>query len=180
MLRYFLVLVALLVSVSSHAELLGYGEYAGYLISETGRVNRDLNLLLIRREEDFPPFLVGGDLVTFIRYPKRLHKPLYLFNELSAELQNLRLNGLVNFSSSLFAQVNYQINEKRLLDAFMTLGNLKKSPVYLTIGRQYLSYGDFNKFDVEPNPLTKSLFRIIEPAASIGYYHHGWLLKSIV
>jgi len=143
--------------------------YDNRLISETGRVNRDLTLLSMKANNELPLIIIGGDLITFARYPKRLHKPLYLFNEISAELQNFRLNIMVNPNEDIFFAMNYQVNEKQLLDAFVTIGNLTKSPFYLTVGRQYLSYGDFNKYDVEPNPLTKSMFRIIEEAVGVGY-----------
>lgn len=143
--------------------------YDNRLISETGRVNRDITLLSMKENNELPLIIVGGDLITFARYPKRLNKPLYLFNEISAELQNFRFNLMVNPTDDVFFAMNYQVNEKQLLDAFVTIGNLNKSPFYLTVGRQYLSYGDFNKYDVEPNPLTKSMFRIIEEAVGVGY-----------
>ncbi len=159
---------------------IGYGLYDGLFISETGRVNRDLNLLNMKAHSDMPFFVIGGDLITFFRYPKRSNKPLYLFNEISGELQNVRLNFLLNPNDELLFQANYQINERRLLDAFMTIGDLNRSPWFITLGRQYLSYGDFNKYDVEPNPLTKSIFRVIAPALSLGYKHDNHLLKAIL
>jgi hypothetical protein len=156
-----------------------YGDYGGRFISESGKINRSLTLLKMRQRADFYPlFIVGGDSILVARAPQLANKPIYLFDQVSAELQNLRFNGLMNLSGWAFAQINYQINSDLILDAFVTLGNLNKSPLFLTLGKQYIPYGDFNKFEAEVNPLNKTLFRIDQPAVIGAIYYPELLFQT--
>lgn len=160
-------------------DTLHFGQYGGRLISQSGKIDRDLTLLSMKQRAGFNPwFIIGGDTIFITRYPKLENKPLYLFDQLSGELQNLRLNGMVNFSDFGFAQINYQINGDLILDGFATLGNLDKSPFFLTVGKQYIPYGDFNKFEAEVNPLNKTIFRIDQQAATLSYYDKVTLLRT--
>lgn len=157
-----------------------YGDYGGRRISESGKINRDLRLLQMKSASPFMPFIiVGGDFITIVRYPKRDNKPLYLFDDLSAELENLRVNALININRYLFFESNYQVNSDLVLDAFFTFGNLNESPIYVTAGKQYLPYGDFNHYDVEANPLTKTIFRLNQNAITFGLKFNDLHIKLI-
>ncbi len=178
-----LLLLSLLVLVTlAHASPIYFGDWGGYRISESGKINRDVRLLQMKSRSETSPFLIlGGDFITIARYPKRDKSPLYLFDDLSTELENLRINALVNLHPWLFFETNYQINNNFFLDYFFTFGNLKESPIYLTVGKQYLPYGDFNKYDVEANPLTKTVFRVNQMAATFGLkfpHHHVKLIAA--
>lgn len=109
--------------------------YGNRYISESGRVNRDLNLLKIReREENTPCMIIGGDTVFLVRSTRLPGRPYFLLKEMSPQLQNLRLNIVNNFSPWIFTSVNYQINTEAILDAFVTIGDLERSPFFVTIG----------------------------------------------
>ena len=173
----------ILATTNSRANLpndfLYYGYYGDRLISQSGKINRDITLLQMKQRAQTNPWvIVGGDAILIARYPKLENKPLYLFDQLSAELQNLRTNVMINFSEYGFAQFNYQVNSDLLLDGFVTLGNLDRSPLFLTVGKQYIPYGDFNKYEAEVNPLNKTIFRIDKPAVTAGIFTGDYLLRA--
>jgi len=59
-------------------------------------------------------------------------------------------------------------------DAFITLGNLSKTPLYATLGKTYVPFGAFTGSAPWANSLTKSVFE--PPAKSqiiFGYYQQG-------
>lgn len=147
-----------------------YGEWGGRLIAESGKINRDVVLLKQKQDAKTLPFMIlAGEFKGIGRWPKLSNKPLYLFDELSLEARNFRVNTLLNFNEDLFFQINYQFDTPLVLDAFLTWGNFDKSPFYLTVGLQYLPYGDFSKFDVEVNSLNKTFFRIDQFGSTLGY-----------
>jgi hypothetical protein len=158
------------------------GEWGGRLIAESGKINRDLTLLLMKEEADNLPFMIlGGEFKGVSRWPKLYNTPLYLFDELSLEVRNFRVTTLFNLSEDMFFEVNYQFDNPLVLDAFLTIGNFKKSPFYWTVGQIYLPFGDFTKFDVEVNPLNKTIFRINQMGSTFGYYkggHHFQLIAA--
>lgn len=159
-----------------------YGEWGGRLIAESGKINRDVVLLNQKAKANTLPFIIfGGEFKGIGWWPKRSNKPLYLFDQLSLEARNFRVNTLVNFNEDLFFEINYQFDQPLVLDAFVTWGNFKKTPFYWTTGLQYLPYGDFSKYDVEVNSLNKTIFRINQFASTLGYKrgpHHVQLFGA--
>ena len=55
---------------------------------------------------------------------------------------------------------------------FATIGNLNKFPVYFTIGKMVVPFGQYSSA-LTSTPLTRSMARIISPAAVLGYSHNG-------
>lgn len=55
---------------------------------------------------------------------------------------------------------------------FITIGNLDKSPLYLTMGQMYVPFGSYSSYMVS-NPVTKSLGRINTRALEFGFAKSG-------
>jgi hypothetical protein len=55
---------------------------------------------------------------------------------------------------------------------FITLGNLQEAPVYFTIGETYVPFGKFSSLMLS-TPVTESMARIRDTAATIGYSDNG-------
>lgn len=145
-----------------------FGDYGGRLISESGKIDRDITLLKMRQNAGYYPWLIlGGDTVFRVSEPKLPGKPFYILDEMSAELQNLRVYFVNNLGPWAYTEVNYQVNTHSLLDAYLTLGNLDYSPLFATIGQQYVPTGNYNKYEVDANPLNKSIFRINQQAITV-------------
>jgi hypothetical protein len=69
-------------------------------------------------------------------------------------------------------QIGPRIGNSRIyLDqGFMTIGNLKKSDWYASVGQMYLPFGQFNSYTIN-SPLTASLFTTTERPVLLGYSH---------
>lgn len=67
------------------------------------------------------------------------------------------------------------INNSRLYlqRGFMTIGNLDRSPLYLTVGQMYVPFGDYANYMLS-NPDTKALARTTARAALLGLSTHGF------
>lgn len=57
--------------------------------------------------------------------------------------------------------------------AFITFGNLDKSPIYFTMGQIYVPFGSYSSVMVA-NPLTKDFARTNERAVLLGFSSHGF------
>ncbi len=71
------------------------------------------------------------------------------------------------------------INNSRLFlkRGFLTIGNLDKSPVYFSMGQEYVPFGDYSSYMLS-NPVTISEGRINNRAAVLGYYKGGLYLST--
>ena len=58
-------------------------------------------------------------------------------------------------------------------NATMTIGNLEKFPVYLTVGRMAVPFGNFNSHMVS-DPLTLAMGETLESAMQVGFEAHGF------
>jgi hypothetical protein len=87
------------------------------------------------------------------------------------------------FMSLSFDNSNFQpqlegsgdaINNSRiyLQRGFLTIGNLDRSPLYLTMGQMYVPFGDYANYMLS-NPSTKALARTTARAALLGLSTHG-------
>lgn len=56
---------------------------------------------------------------------------------------------------------------------FLTIGNLNVIPVYFTIGQMYVPFGKYSSVMLT-TPLTKSMARILDRSALLGYYKKGF------
>ena len=56
--------------------------------------------------------------------------------------------------------------------AFILFGNLNSSPVYMSIGKMFVPFGNYSSSMVS-TPLTQSAGRILSPSASLGLYYKG-------
>lgn len=57
-------------------------------------------------------------------------------------------------------------------EAYVTIGNLNKSPLYTTIGRQYIPFGVYDRHPIEPT-LTQYLTQTQATAAKLGFASSG-------
>lgn len=62
-------------------------------------------------------------------------------------------------------------SENLFLDvAFVTIGDLNIFPMYTTIGRSFVPFGQYNSYNGFNDPLTEILFRTLADDATIGFY----------
>ena len=75
----------------------------------------------------------------------------------------------INYDSSPPETGNRESNSRLYLQrGFLTLGNLNKLPVYITLGQMYVPFGAYNSYMVT-TPLTMSLGRIQTRAGVLGF-----------
>lgn len=58
-------------------------------------------------------------------------------------------------------------------EAFITIGNSKKTPFYLSAGRMYVPFGNFTTFMIS-DPLTLEMAETQESAVQVGYGSENW------
>lgn len=85
-------------------------------------------------------------------------------------------NGFIalSFDSSSAATGNRVENSRIYLSrGFLTIGNLEKVPLYITVGQFYVPFGRYSSAMLT-TPLTKSIARIQDRGGILGLFRHGF------
>lgn len=84
-------------------------------------------------------------------------------------------NGYVSFAYNNMPKSSNDRSPKStvyLKRAFISFGDLNSSPVYLSIGKMYVPFGNYSSAMVS-TPLTQSAGRILSPSATLGLFYKG-------
>ncbi len=163
------------------------------LISNLSSMNEDMRLLLQRRAFDlellkrgkkvpeFPLIELSGKIEGIANFQDPYVGPLS--NDVDLETAELDVAGY--FAKSILGfmafrydgttgEMNRRVDNSRIyLDkAFLTLGDLTRTPLYATIGQLYVPFGRYSGFMISP-PLPMLVARTKERAVVVGFKQDG-------
>ncbi|AKP73367.1 hypothetical protein AVI51_15335 [Piscirickettsia salmonis] len=163
---------------SVHMGPIGGGMIAG----QSSRFGRDLQMLglLQKAGKDAPRLTIGGNLEADVVYGRNVADGSSIYNSQgyvkgqnasAIFLDTARLDLLAKLNDWAF--VDWQLDFASGADTrsgYLTIGNLDKSPVYLSAGKYFPYFGDFGGH-VYNNPLSTDYFRISSAvgAIALGY-----------
>jgi len=122
----------------------------------------------------YPRLVISGKLEAMYNFAQNYSGPNT--NKLwfdAAELDlNLQATSWVNVYASIDYDPSRTSHQVFMNRAFMTIGNLEKSPVYLTVGRMYVPFGRYAS-NMVTEPYTQDIGRTRADAVEIGYQQKG-------
>lgn len=152
----------------------------GALLSSGTPTNSEL-LLLDHRQSDTLSnqslYLIGKykPLLTWTNYKQTGFSDTTRTKILPDNVKLAVIGTLTNWATTnLYIQGDSGINQ-----AYLLLGNLKKSPVYFLAGQKPVDFGDFSRQTIEVKPLTTTTFQSGNKLqAALGYTHDGLNLAA--
>jgi hypothetical protein len=90
---------------------------------------------------------------------------------------DVKTNVILRVNNWLFYHIDYDHDKKEIKNQFITLGNLKTSPLFLTVGKQALPYADFNSLHGKIKSLPKLLFSQDKNAVMLGLYSTNSVIR---
>lgn len=101
-------------------------------------------------------------------------------NNVALSSSEVELGALINNWVNGFTNFTYDssTSDIKLTLGFLTLGNLDRSPFFLTVGRMFMPFGSFSSYLANANPLNKAIGRIRTDGIKIGYYDKNWLISA--
>lgn len=160
---------------------IGSGTYADELYIIDFGLNRDLSLLHQRKYisskfksfEEAPHLLISGDVQASIgKHSERFGVELAEHEQFMKASVEMDFTGFINedwLGYVEFTGDGYGDDTGVFVDqVFTTYGNFNKSPVYLTLGYQYVPFGNFTTNFIE-STMVQDLGRIQVPGANLGF-----------
>ncbi len=95
----------------------------------------------------------------------------------SLSTAEIDVNAMAGKWATGFMSLGYNNSEVVVSRGFVTIGNLDKSPVYLTAGQVYLPFGRYYS-GLNTAPLTLSLARIKDQAVILGYSKNNFSMQG--
>lgn len=111
------------------------------------------------------------------QHKKQKHIAEMMFNNVHLGLTLVPTNWMAAVAEVIYTDLTYPGQDNvQLRKAFVSIGDLKQFPIYATIGKNSIDFGDMRSFNPFVHSMTNHYFQAQSEDAvgTIGYYSDGW------